>query len=272
MHQAAMFPAAAPCHGAFARSPVAVPVQVVPRVATGLPTQLGTQCSTCHLRELCLPCGLGGRQLERLDPLHFGRRRVQAGQALYREGDAFEFIYAVRSGTFKTVVALPDGREQVTGFHMAGELMGLEGLASGSHAGTAVALEDAIVCAIPYAHLNELAMADSAMQHVVGRLMSRQIVREQSLMVLLGSMDAEQRLAAFLLNLSQRLKARGYSAAEFHIRMSREEIGSYLGMKLETVSRAFSHLQRQRLLQVDKKHIRILDAAALTRLVDVVVH
>ncbi len=143
--------------------------------------------------------------------------------------------------------------------------MGLDGVAHGRHASAATALEDAEVCAIPYAHLSDLAAGSADMQMVMARLMSREIVREHSLMMLLGSMNAEERLAAFLINLSQRLKARGYSSHEFHLRMSRAEIGSYLGMKLETVSRTFSAFQQQRLLEVDKRHIRILDLDALAR-------
>ncbi|HVZ43707.1 MAG TPA: fumarate/nitrate reduction transcriptional regulator Fnr [Ramlibacter sp.] len=228
-------------------------------------TPLKTLCSACHLKDLCLPCGLAPNDQERLDGLMFGRRRVTAGQTLFREGDRFQFIYAVRSGTFKSGITLKDGREQVTAFHMAGELMGLDGVAHGKHASAAIALEDAEVCAIPYANLSELAAGNANMQHIVGRLMSREIVREHSLMMLLGSMNAEERLAAFLLNVSQRMKARGYSASEFHLRMSRAEIGSYLGMKLETVSRTFSAFQAQRLLEVDKKHVRILDMAGLSR-------
>lgn len=222
-------------------------------------------CSSCHLKDLCLPCGLAGDDVLRLDGLMFSRRRVKEGQALYHEGDSFGFLYAVRSGTFKSSVTSRDGREQVTGFHMAGEMMGLDGLASGAHASGATALEDAEVCAIPYAQLADLATGSAALQQAVSRLMSREIVREHSLMMLLGSMNAEERLAAFLLNLSQRFKARGYSASEFHLRMSRADIGSYLGMKLETVSRTFSGFQQQGLLKVDKKHVRILDHAGLTR-------
>ena len=226
---------------------------------------LKTQCSTCHLKDLCLPCGLTGTDVERLDSLMFARRRIKEGHALYHEGEKFQFIYAVRSGTFKSNLTLKDGREQVTGFQMAGELLGLDGLASGRHASSAVALEDAEICAIPYAHLSELAAGSTDMQHVISRLMSREIVREHSLMMLLGSMNAEERLAAFLLNISQRMKARGYSASEFHLRMSRAEIGSYLGMKLETVSRTFSGFQQHGLLEVDKKHVRIVDLEGLTR-------
>jgi CRP/FNR family transcriptional regulator, anaerobic regulatory protein len=235
------------------------------RARTASTPPLKTQCSTCHLKDLCLPCGLAGSDVERLDGLMFTRRRVKEGEALYREGDKFQFIYAVRSGTFKSHLALRDGREQVTGFQMAGELLGLDGLASGKHASSAVALEDAEICAIPYAHLSELAACTTELQNVISRLMSREIVREHSLMMLLGTMNAEERLAAFLLNISQRMKARGYSSTEFHLRMSRAEIGSYLGMKLETVSRTFSAFQAQRLLEVDKKHVRISDLEGLTR-------
>jgi CRP/FNR family transcriptional regulator len=250
-----------------------MPVQFVPRQADAdfdapVPV-LKTQCSTCHLKELCLPCGLGGSDVQRLDDMMFTRRRVKAGQALYREGDRFHFLYAVRSGTFKSGLTLRDGREHVSSFHMAGEMMGLDGLASGHHASAATALEDAEICAIPYSHLAEMASTSAEMQQIVNRLMSREIVREHSLMMLLGSMNAEERLAAFLLNISQRQKARGYSATEFHLRMSRAEIGSYLGMKLETVSRTFSAFQQQRLLEVDKKHVRIIDMDGLTRAFEV---
>jgi CRP/FNR family transcriptional regulator len=233
---------------------------------------LKSVCSNCHLKELCLPCGMEHTDITRLDSMMFSRRRIKAGTNLYREGDSFQFIYAVRSGTFKTGLELADGREQVSGFYLGGELMGLDGLAQGKHASSATALEDAEICAIPYTHLAEISAAYPGMQHVVNRLMSREIVREHSLMLLLGSMNAEQRLAAFLLNFSQRLKARGYSAGEFHLRMSRAEIGSYLGMTLETVSRTFSAFQNQGLLHVDKRHIRIGDMDGLTRALDMRVH
>jgi CRP/FNR family transcriptional regulator, anaerobic regulatory protein len=249
---------------------IAQPIQITRRqsaaaVGDAAPAPLKTQCSSCHLKDLCLPCGLTGHEIEKLDGMMFGRRKLKAGHTLYREGDKFQFIYAVRSGTFKSSLTLRDGREQVSGFSMAGELLGLDGLAHGQHASAAIALEDAEICAIPYAHLMELAAVSPNLQHIVSRLMSREIVREHSLMMLLGSMNAEERLAAFLLNISQRMKARGYSASEFHLRMSRAEIGSYLGMKLETVSRTFSAFQHQRLLEVDKKHVRILDMDGLAR-------
>lgn len=255
MHAALSTVEARPIHFFQQQEPVApVPVR-------------STRCSSCHLRDLCLPGGLAEADLSRLDGLMFGRRRVKEGQTVYREGDLFEFVYAVRSGTFKSSLMLLDGREQVTGFQMAGELMGLDGLASGQHASTAVALEleDAEVCSIPYAQLADLAAANRGMQLVLSRLMSREIVREHGLMTMLGSMSAEERVASFVLNISQRMKARGYSPREFHLRMSRADIGSYLGMKLETVSRTLSAFHQQGHLEVDKKHLRIIDFDGLTR-------
>lgn len=248
---------------------VVSPIQILRRNSSNdvpyLPVALKTQCSTCHVKDLCLPCGLEGGEVQRLDGLLFGRRKVRMGQTLYREGDKFQFIYAVRSGTFKSALTLSDGREQVTAFHMAGEVMGLDGVAHGVHASAAIALEDTEVCAIPYGSLTELAIGSPGLQHIVGRLMSREILSEHSLMVMLGSMNAEERLAAFLLDISRRLKLRGFSSREFHLRMSRAEIGSYLGMKLETVSRTFSTFQQLGMLRVDKKHVRIIDADALAR-------
>ncbi|WP_354444359.1 helix-turn-helix domain-containing protein [Ottowia thiooxydans] len=207
-----------------------------------------------------------------LDGLKFSRTKVKAGAALYHEGQAFRNIYAVRIGTFKSSLTLADGREQVNGFQMAGELMGMDGIANGAYASNATALEDTEVCTIPYEDLSGLAAASPGMQQAVGRMMSREIVREHSLMMLLGSMNAEERLAAFLINLSQRLKLRGYSADEFHLRMSRAEIGSHLGMTLETVSRTFSAFQQQGILEVDKRHIHITDMAALKRVFETGVH
>jgi CRP/FNR family transcriptional regulator, anaerobic regulatory protein len=235
-------------------------------------TALKTLCSTCHLRDLCLPCGMTDPDVNRLDTLMFARRRVEAGQTLYREGDRFQFIYAVRAGTLKSSLMLADGREQVSGFHIAGELVGLDGVAQGRHASATTALEDTEICAIPYANLTDLTATEAGMHHVINRLMSREILREGSLMMLLGSMNADERLSAFLVNLSQRFGARGYSEREFHLRMSRAEIGSYLGLKLETISRTFSNLQQDRLLEVDKRHIRIVDLERLKRRFEMRMH
>lgn len=217
-----------------------------------------TQCTTCTLREVCLPCGLPANDTYLLGEMVYTRRRVKRGDCLFRAGGGFDSLYAVRSGFFKSSVGLEDGRDQVTGFHMAGEILGLDGIGSGAHSADVMALEDSEVCVIPYAHLEE-----PALQRQLQKVMSRELVRDQGVMMLLGTMRAEERLAAFLLNLSQRFVARGFSQHEFHLRMTRDEIGSYLGLSLETVSRLFSRFQDEGLITVQQKHIRILDVAGL---------
>ena len=228
---------------------------------------ISARCSSCKLRELCLPRGLSGRDAERADELVYARRRVKRGESVYRAGDAFMSLYAVRSGCFKTTQILEDGRDQVMGFHMAGEILGLDGIVSERHSGNAVALEDGEICAIPYSRLESLGREVHALQQQFHRLMSRAIVHEHGVMLLLGTMRAEERLATFLLSMSERFMARGYSPSEFNLRMTREEIGSYLGLKLETVSRAFSKFQDEGLVSVQQKHIQILDIAGLKRCV-----
>ena len=225
-----------------------------------------TACSNCNLRELCLPLGLDDGELERLDDLIANRRRIKRGEPLYRAGEAFEAIYAIRSGFFKTDVLTEDGRDQVTGFQMTGELLGLDGIGTEAHTCNAVALEDSEVCAIPFSQLETLSREIHTLQHHFHKVMSREIVRDHGVMMLLGTMRAEERLAAFLLNLSQRFTARGYSHAEFNLRMTREEIGSYLGLKLETISRTFSKFQEEGFIAVQQKHIRILNVAGLKQL------
>ncbi len=196
------------------------------------------------------------------------RRKIKRHTHLYRSGDGFEAIYAIRAGFFKTDVLLEDGRDQVTGFQMAGEILGLDGISTEHHSCNAVALEDSEVCVIPFAKLEELSRQVTALQHNFHKVMSREIVRDHGLMMLLGTMRAEERLAAFLLNMSQRFVARGYSQQEFHLRMTREEIGSYLGLKLETVSRAFSKFQDEGYISVQQKHIRIIDIPGMRKLLN----
>jgi CRP/FNR family transcriptional regulator len=228
--------------------------------------QLKTVCSSCSLRELCLPMGLSQEEVEYLDQLVYTRKRIKRGENLYRAGDPFGSLYAVRSGFFKSNLILEDGRDQVTGFHMPGEIMGLDGIGTDDHTCNATALEDSEVCVIPFARLEELGHQVRNLQKQFHKVMSREIVRDQGVMMLLGTMRAEERLAAFLLNLSQRFNARGYSHTEFHLRMTREEIGSYLGLKLETVSRIFSKFQEEGLVSVQQKHIRILHTDGLKRM------
>ncbi|HQZ05469.1 MAG TPA: fumarate/nitrate reduction transcriptional regulator Fnr [Burkholderiaceae bacterium] len=225
-------------------------------------------CSSCNLRELCMPLGLTTDELERVDDLVASRRRVKRGTSLFRNGDPFTNLYAIRTGFFKTCITSEDGRDQVTGFQMAGEVIGLDGIVNDRHTCDAVALEDADVCLLPFERIEELSTEIPGLQRHVHKIMSREIVREHGVMLLLGSMRAEERLAAFLLNLVQRLHARGFSQSELVLRMTREEIGSYLGLKLETVSRTFSKFVEEGIVEVRQRHVRIVNSDALKQLVN----
>ncbi|MDH4051393.1 MAG: fumarate/nitrate reduction transcriptional regulator Fnr, partial [Rubrivivax sp.] len=216
----------------------------------------------------CLPLGLSDEQMVKLDNMVSARRQIARGETLFRSGDGFQSLFAVRTGFFKTCITAEDGRDQVTGFQMAGELLGLDGIGTDVHTCDAVALEDSQVCVIPFHSLEDLSRELSDLQHQFHRIMSREIVRDHGVMLLLGSMRAEERVAAFLLNLTQRLQHRGFSATEMILRMTREEIGSYLGLKLETVSRTFSKFQADNILDVKQRQIRILDQAGLQKLVN----
>lgn len=239
------------------------PVVVHPGARGPSLARVPTTCSSCGLRELCLPCGLVKEDLSRVDELVYSRRRVRRGEHLYRAGDAFHALYAFRTGFFKSYLQSGDGRSHVTGFQMAGDVVGLDGIESGQHSLDVIALEDADVCVIPYAELEVLAARTPALQKHLHRLMSREIVREQWQLLLLGTMRAESRVAAFLLSLAQRFASRGYSGSEFNLRMTREEIGSYLGLKLETVSRIFSRLQDRALISAQNRYVKVLDRAGL---------
>ena len=213
-----------------------------------------------------MPMGLSEGDMGKLDELVATRRKVKRGAALFANGDRFSALYAIRTGFFKTCVATADGRDQVTGFQMAGEIIGLDGIVGDRHTCDAVALEDAEVCVMPYDRIEELSRDVPALQSHVHKILSREIVREHGVMLLLGSMRAEERLAAFLLNLVQRLHARGFSQSQLVLRMTREEIGSYLGLKLETVSRTLSKFVEEGVVEVNQRHVRITDADALKRL------
>ena len=226
--------------------------------AAGSVSPIKAQCSDCNLRELCLPCGLNAAEMAAFSDAVYTRKRLKRGMTLFRSGDEFDSVYAVHAGFFKSSVVLADGRHQVTGFHMAGELVGMDGIGAGSHTTDLIALEDSEVCIIPYARLEE-----AGMQRQLHKAMSRELVRGQGVMMLLGTMRAEERLAAFLLNLSQRLGARGFSPCEFRLRMTREEIGSYVGLALETVSRLFSRFEDDGLITARQKDIHIHDMPGL---------
>ncbi|MFM2075745.1 MAG: Fumarate and nitrate reduction regulatory protein [Pseudomonadota bacterium] len=212
--------------------------------------------------------GLKPDEMQKLDTVVSIRKRIKRGEALFSAGERFHALFAVRSGFFKTRITTPDGRDQVTGFQMTGEIIGLDGIVSDHHTCDAVALEDAEVCVMPFSKLEELSREFSSLQHHVHKIMSREIVRDQGVMLLLGSMRAEERLAAFLLNLVQRLHARGFSQSELVLRMTREEIGSYLGLKLETVSRTFSKFAEEGVVEVKQRYVMIKNTEALKAIVN----
>lgn len=225
------------------------------------------QCSNCSLKELCLPIGLHEDDFKKLDTVIKQSRRLKKGEYLFHIGERFESLYAIRTGFFKTSVNTHDGRNQVTGFFMSGELMGMNGLSNGTYTNNAIALEDSDVCELPFEKMDEIGRLLPMLNMHFFRMLSREIERNQNVMILLGNMRAEERLASFLLNLSQRLAVRGFAANDFILRMSREEIGSYLGMKLETVSRTLSRFHHDGWIEVEHKHIRILQPDLLKELV-----
>jgi CRP/FNR family transcriptional regulator len=231
------------------------------------PSDLKVACSSCGLRELCLPVGFSEQAMSRLDGLVARKSRVPRSEPLYRSGQVFDAVFAVRTGFFKTRITSEDGREHVTGFQMAGDLLGLDGVSTDLHTCDAIALEDSEVCVIPYSNLERLSDELPELRRQFHRIMGREIVRDHGVMLLLGSMRAEERLAVFLLNLSRRLEARGFSATSLILRMTREEIGTYLGLKLETVSRCFSKFHDEGLLNVHYRHINIVDQRGLQALV-----
>ena len=247
--------------------------KIVPIVAVGAFPQpirtvrSGISCGSCCLQEACLPCGLSAANVSELDQLATLKRRVARGAVLYRSGDAFDTLHAVRSGAFKTQSVSRGGVEKITGFHLPGELMGLDAINTERHNYDAVALEDSEVCVIPFARLQELTLRIPELQNQVFRLLSRDIARDHGLMLLLGSMTAERRLAAFLLSLSRRYQRLGYAGDCFNLRMTREDIGNYLGLTMETVSRLMSKFQRAGLIAAQHRVVEFKNPGGLMELV-----
>jgi CRP/FNR family transcriptional regulator len=201
-----------------------------------------------------------------IDHVFRGRKRIEAKGSLYLAGEPFAALYLIRAGAFKTLMRSEEGREQVTGFYSGGDILGTDGIGQDQYACEAIALEDSEVSALPFAELDQLAQQVPALRRSLYRCLGTQLSRGQAMMLMLGSMSAGERLAAFLLDLAGHYHARGYSMSELVLRMSRHEIASYLGLKLETVSRLFSRFQAQGLLQVQGRAIKLLDLPALTRL------
>jgi CRP/FNR family transcriptional regulator len=236
-----------------------------PLPAQGPPSQPGpgVQCMECSARSRCLPAGMSEREARCLAHITIGRRRVRKGQAVYRENDRFLFMYAVRFGTFKSTVMLNNGADQVTGFHLPGEVIGFDATVSGRHPTTATALEDAEVCVLPYSQLTDACGDQRGLRMQVIRMAGAELVRDHRLLALIANTHSEQRVAAFLVGLSERMRERGFSPSEFLLRMTRAEIGSYLGTTLETVSRSLSAFARRGIITVRRREIHLVDIEAL---------
>jgi CRP/FNR family transcriptional regulator len=220
-------------------------------------------CQKCSLIEICLPVGIGPSDLDRLNSIIDRKRPLLRGDHLFRIGDPFQCLYAVRSGSLKTYATSEDGQEQVMGFHLPGELVGLDAIAEGSHPLAAKALETTSICEIPFQDLESLGSQLPGLQQQLLRVMSKEIRDDERNMVILGQKSAEERLASFLICLSNRFIRRGFSAHQFNLSMSRSDIGNYLGLALETVSRLFTRFQNEGLLRVDRKHIELMDRERL---------
>lgn len=229
-------------------------------------SEIKNHCKNCSLYDLCLPMGLETGDLDRLDDVIKRRQSVNKNNFLYRMGEPLKSIYAVRSGSFKSYLTNSDGTEQIVGFALPGELLGMDAISDESHTCTAKALETSNVCEIPYERLESLSREIPSLHHQLLRLMSKEIQQDQNLMLLLAQMPAETRLASFLLGMSERLTQRGYAANDFNLSMSRGDIANMLGMAVETISRLLTHFQDNGVLQVERKHITILKLDTLRKL------
>ncbi len=230
-------------------------------------TSESTHCSTCMMGSVCLPVGMPASEVAKLDELFKERLRIAKGQPLFLHGTSLDALFSLRTGSIKSQIVEASGHHQITGFYLPGEIVGLDGMFDGMHSSTSIAMEDSEVCVVKLDDIDEVSRYVPTLQHQVRRLMSKEIARSHQVLLALGSMRSEQRLAAFLINLSQRLAALGYSSTDFIMRMGREEIGNYLGLTLETVSRLFSRFARDGVIRVNQREIKILDMAALNELV-----
>jgi CRP/FNR family transcriptional regulator len=223
-------------------------------------------CSDCNLKGLCLPLAMDIDDIDRLDRIIQRSRPIHAGDHLYKAGETFRAIYAVRSGSIKTYLIDEDGIEQVTGFYLPGEVLGFDGIGTHTHGCNVVALETSSVCEIPFERLEELAIQIPTLQHHVFQLMSKQIESDHQMMLTLSKKNAEGRIATLLLSLSKRYARRNLSARAMRLPMSRMDMGNFLGITIETVSRTLSRLHKEDIISVDGREIVIKNPEKLDAL------
>lgn len=231
------------------------------------PQNPAVSCSSCRLSDLCLPISLNRTEISRLEEIIERNRPLKKGDHLYRQRDLFRSVYAVRSGSFKSYVLNTDGASRVTGFYLPGEIIGMDGIADGEHANSVMALEHSSICEIPFAQLQRLSQELPNLQSRFFSIMGNEIAKDQQIHTLLSSYSAEERIASFLLSLSARHARCQHSAERFLLHMTRGDIGEYLGLTLETVSRIFSGLQKKGIIQLQGREVSIVDMQGLKSLI-----
>ncbi|MEX7649946.1 fumarate/nitrate reduction transcriptional regulator Fnr [Klebsiella pneumoniae] len=223
-------------------------------------------CQDCSISQLCIPFTLNEHELDQLDNIIERKKPIQKGQTLFKAGDELKSLYAIRSGTIKSYTITEQGDEQITGFHLAGDLVGFDAIGTGLHPSFAQALETSMVCEIPFETLDDLSGKMPNLRQQMMRLMSGEIKGDQHMILLLSKKNAEERLAAFIYNLSRRFAQRGFSPREFRLTMTRGDIGNYLGLTVETISRLLGRFQKSGMLAVKGKYITIENSDLLAQL------
>ncbi|RKF20028.1 fumarate/nitrate reduction transcriptional regulator Fnr [Alginatibacterium sediminis] len=221
-------------------------------------------CQDCSIAELCIPYSLNETELDRLDSIIERKKPLQKGEEVFAAGDKLRCLYAIRSGTIKSYTITEQGDEQITGFHLAGDLIGFDAINEQMHTSFAQALETSMICEIPYDTVDELSATMPKLRHQIMRLMSCEIIADQDMILLLSKKNAEERLAAFIFGLSERFARRGFSPREFRLTMTRGDIGNYLGLTVETISRLLGRFQKSEMINVKGKYISIVDREALS--------
>ena len=229
--------------------------------------QLKVSCASCTLRELCIPQGMSEEELKLIDTVIERKKPVHKNDYLFRAGDTNRSIYAVLSGSVKTLVDNPNGEEQIVGFHLPGELLGMDGFSGDAHTCSAVALETSSVCEFPLESLDEVCHVVPSIQYAMRRIMGREVTKDHAMLLLLGRMSAEEKLASFLISLSKRMAQRHWKPTEFNLTMPRQDIANYLGLAVETVSRLFAHLQDENIIEVNRRRVNISDMDRLKAIV-----
>ncbi|NVK56727.1 MAG: fumarate/nitrate reduction transcriptional regulator Fnr [Alteromonadaceae bacterium] len=228
-------------------------------------SEFSIHCQSCSFSHLCLPVSLNKTEMDSLDDIIERKKPLHKNDKLVKAGDSFHSLYAVRSGSFKSFVTSKDGEEQIIGFHFPGDIIGFDALRESTHPSYTQALETAMVCELPYDTLDQMSVQLPKLRHQIMSFMSAEIKHDHDLMMLLNKRTAEERLIYFLAHLSKRFEDRGFSPKQFNLSMTRNEIGNYLGLTVETISRLLTRFQKENIIEVDGKLITIIDFEAMDK-------